>query len=432
MKHIALVLAALLAFVIPAQAQNGPWYGSYTMESARGVLTVEIELDQLPGGDTGMGHIYLFSQPGACPSETLRRLCADIVRGLNNADPDGNAANWVEVEGVAFHADTAAVAFSFPGETLVRVAEIRNVGGQYELRILHPDRGVELTSAIQRGPHSCSFAMCSADRLSDLRRNPAAYAGPLGAMAFLRMFPDLVLAGNAPAQPQPAPTQSARVALWDVRAIPDGSVLGALYLVGQGATMSGEGSLDSVALGPNREVAVAPDRRRGDGFGLQVTFFADGSGERSEALLLLGPDRGGVMQGSLVEATNVRLVRLVRDDGFAPNPDFVGDEPDENGLPGIGVYGPSYKLRNVPEGQRLAVRQSASRSAPSLGTLPRNSTDVLVLGCSPDIDSWTFEQADMMGKRRLLDGSWCEISHGNLRGFVDGRYLDPDVLPERL
>jgi len=437
MQRIACAIAAVFALVLPVQAQNGPWHGSYTMESARGVLTIEIELDQLPGGETGMGHVNLYSEPGACPSDDMQRLCADIARGPTNADPDGNAANRIDVQGVVFYANSAAVAFSFPGERLVRVAEIQNTNGQYYLRILHPDRGVEFTSTIQRRAHSCALAMCTDDRLDDLRRNPASYAGPLGAMAFLRQFPDLFLAGNSPgAQPRPRPQPvappAATVTLWEVQGVPGGDVIGAIYLRGQRSALSGEGSLDSIALGPNREVAISPERQRGTGMGLAVTFLADGSGERSEGLLLVGPENRGVMQGSLIEGTNVRVVRLVRDDGFTSGPDLAEDEPDENDMPGIGVYGPSYKLRNVPDGQRLAVRQSASRTAAGVGNIPRNATDILVLECSPDIDSWTFEQASIAGKRRLLDGSWCEISHGNLRGFVDGRYLDPDVLPERL
>lgn len=111
--------------------------------------------------------------------------------------------------------------------------------------------------------------------------------------------------------------------------------------------------------------------------------------------------------------------------GGAPEPydDFVGDEPYEDDLPGVGVSGPAYRLIGVPAGKRLAVRGVGDRDAASVGSLPAGTTEILVLGCEPYMEAYQYEELSDAGKRQVLDSSWCEIRHEDVTGFVPGRYL---------
>lgn len=103
----------------------------------------------------------------------------------------------------------------------------------------------------------------------------------------------------------------------------------------------------------------------------------------------------------------------------APDPAEAAD------LPGFGVWGPAYRLRNVPDGMRLVVRASGDRSSASVGSLTRSASEVLVLNCFPEIVPLDFEDASREAKREMLGGVWCEIDHYGMTGFVPGIYLDP-------
>ena len=101
------------------------------------------------------------------------------------------------------------------------------------------------------------------------------------------------------------------------------------------------------------------------------------------------------------------------------------DPAEAHDLPGFGIWGPAYRLRNVPEGNRLVVRAQAQRQAPTIGSLARAASEILVLDCSPEIVPLVFEDASREVKRELLGGLWCRIDHYGMTGYVPGIYLDP-------
>jgi len=115
------------------------------------------------------------------------------------------------------------------------------------------------------------------------------------------------------------------------------------------------------------------------------------------------------------------MVALVPQHAFASDQ----DPAEIHDLPGFGIWGPAYRLRNVPEGQRLVVRAEAQRQAPTIGSLARAATEILVLDCSPEITPLVFEDASREAKRELLGGVWCQIDHYGMTGYVPGIYLDP-------
>lgn len=304
-------LGALWLAVGPVSAAEGEWHGAYVADLGRGAMEVRIELDQLPGGSSGMGDVSLYQLRDDCPTDAMsetfcRALHAAFARAIREEVP-GNMVT--PVEGVIYEAGSALVAFSLYGDSVLRVVEIHETPSGLTSTFHHPEYGIEAEFPVERTPHTCTFVMCSADRLEPLATDPDGHAGPLGALAFLRAYPLLSL---------------------------------------------------------NRE--------------------AEGGDEESW-------------------------------------------EEEMFDLPGIGVYGPSYRLRNVPAGQRLAVRAAPQRGAATVGSLSRDAADILVLDCTPEIDSLAFEEADAAGKLRLLERAWCQVSHGVdatlIEGWVVGGYLDP-------
>jgi len=131
------------------------------------------------------------------------------------------------------------------------------------------------------------------------------------------------------------------------------------------------------------------------------------------------------MTGSLSKILTVTLGTLMLGLGTSSATASDQDPAEVNDLPGFGVWGPAYRLRNVPEGMRLVVRSESRRGAATVGSLTRSATEILVLNCAPEIAPLAFEDASPDGKRELLGGAWCQIDHYGMTGFVPGVYLDP-------
>ncbi|MFD0917304.1 SH3 domain-containing protein [Pseudahrensia aquimaris] len=117
---------------------------------------------------------------------------------------------------------------------------------------------------------------------------------------------------------------------------------------------------------------------------------------------------------------------------FPPNleqtsPTNVTVEPDENDMPGIGVWGPAYKLHRLPSGETLNVRAGPGTNNAVISELPFGARDVLIIGqgCSPNPDTATFETLSKRGKARAISKSWCNINWRNIEGWVYGKYLTP-------
>ena len=121
----------------------------------------------------------------------------------------------------------------------------------------------------------------------------------------------------------------------------------------------------------------------------------------------------------------VCLLLIGPDVPFASAQTVPQDPAEAADLPGFGVWGPAYRLRNVPEGMRLVVRASGTRGSATVGSLTRSASEVLVLNCFPEIVPLDFEDASREAKREMLAGVWCQIDHYGMTGFVPGIYLDP-------
>lgn len=128
---------------------------------------------------------------------------------------------------------------------------------------------------------------------------------------------------------------------------------------------------------------------------------------------------------SLIPKLALAVFAAVAMAGVPGNQAIASDDPAEiHDMPGFGVWGPAYRLRNVPEGMMLKVRMSPDRSSRTSGVLRRTATEILVLRCTPEIDSVAYDRADRAGKHAMLSTSWCLIERGQ-EGYIPGVYLDP-------
>jgi hypothetical protein len=201
---------------------------------------------------------------------------------------------------------------------------------------------------------------------------------------------------------------------------PDGQWLGQIDLA-TGAGIAGEGSLGPGAAGVFLQGVI-------HGTEALVLQVHHGIGDTAPGQLLLSEDGAGGLQGTYVRAESWQLVRLTRS-GAAPAP--VPPDEDFGDLPGVGVSGPPYRLRNVPaDGWVRVHRWARVTSAQFDQRLWRDTADILVLGCDPQTDAAAVEAADAAARLRMMDALWCRIEAvdaGGIvtEGWVAGRHLEP-------
>lgn len=169
----------------------------------------------------------------------------------------------------------------------------------------------------------------------------------------------------------------------------------------------------------------ASTRRLGDE-AIELNLFA-GIGDLSPGRILLSehrPDPYQVLQGTIIKNGVWTVVTLIRLDTEA-GAEALGD------LPGVGVSGPPYRLRNVPPDGWVRVHDTARVTSDRFDRrMWREAEDILVLRCAPEVDTMAFEEADLAGKRAMLDRVWCEVDHADpngtfARGWVRGSQLEP-------
>lgn len=173
--------------------------------------------------------------------------------------------------------------------------------------------------------------------------------------------------------------------------------------------------------------AIAPDR-------VTLNLF-HGIGDRNPGTLTLMRDRTEplrILNGALDGGSGWRRVRLVRS-GEPPVPAASPDGLDEEeifDLPGVGVSGPPYRLRDLPSSGAIPVRAAPDAASAVMGALEAGYEDILVTACTPFVEASVFEERDFAGKLAILDASRCEIEHVDASarrtiGWVEGRHLLP-------
>lgn len=250
---------------------------------------------------------------------------------------------------------------------------------------------------------------------------PPTYAGaPFGRYAEYVFGPggiDPYVSGTPTPAPVPAPVPSTggivHSSLDGAFEIVDqaGRWLGTLDL-GQRADGSVFGSGAVVFAGVERNIIVSTAAMTAEGFDLALEIATIPA--TPEGRLLVSVASGAVIEGT-----------LVRPEGWVPVTIRAFDGEDLYDTPGIGVYGPPYQLRNTA-GDGVVLRAAPQSDAAVQGQVPGFATDMLVLGCTPEIDSLQWEQSSLSARWQLLDGVWCEVSYGGQApGWLPGFFLDP-------
>ena len=454
-RSIGMAFAAALSLALcqsgPAQAfdNTGPWYGAYDLDAGTPDIELHVEIDQLAGGDVGLAAISIFaltSDPD-CPPLISVDLCRDLGQRFARYDQNPSVFD-ATTEGVFLAGDTALIGFRFGGKLQVLrivMAPDRTVG-QFQWLGMAGGRKLMQGQAI-RSEHMCETNTCTIDRFDLLKRNPDAQLGfffnPFNVGLFRlgdelaalspRRFGGSKTTDRAPPH-QAAPREAGLLGQW-VLQDPNGKDFGRLSFDEKYGAIAGSGTIvDGAFFYGNIAVDLRERLRRGSAYDLSITYYAGQSGEQITGRLLLSPHRDGFKGTMLDPELGPLLVSLVRADGnsggsvpvdsrdFASDDDMLESELD---MPGIGVTGPAYRLRNVPPGRMIKLRSAPRRDAVASGTLGAEASEILVLGCSPQIDTMAFEEADQRGRQDLLATVWCEITHDQGQGYLPGLYLDP-------
>ncbi|MCT4654313.1 MAG: hypothetical protein N4A65_00745 [Cohaesibacter sp.] len=446
-----------------AQQAFGPWHGGYAIKSGSKDIEITLNLDQLKGGRAGQAELSIFALKAKpkCPRSLHPAFCDELAKRFSSGD---RLAFDIKTAGIRYTKKRAVIAFRFADERPSRLLILDREAGSrsnHWARLIHYARGVDLVGRARETKHLCQLAMCGPDRLKELVERPKQMLGVLADKGFARNYPikkdkrkqawanraggkqtagqQTSGQGVSPYRPaQPNNTSSYMFGLtgfWHLTS-QNGKALGKLRFNRQsnGAVM-GSGLLAAKRGGSQQDVAISLVRAGPSALDFSLGFVGQRQG-KPRLLLSLGNGASNQLGGTLIQNDSWYVVRLTRENaaaqpfdqssGMTSNPsDFAAEEPIEGDMPGTGVTGPAYRMRNVPEGRQLAVRSAPDRSASSVGTLPWNASEILVLGCKPNINPVAFDRADLGTKRRFLARGWCEIEHEGLRGHVIGIYLDP-------
>ena len=89
--------------------------------------------------------------------------------------------------------------------------------------------------------------------------------------------------------------------------------------------------------------------------------------------------------------------------------------------------GPDYwRVKDLPAGQTLTVREQPSSEAPAVGEIPAGGRDIKNLGCqnAPSFTEWAkMSEAE---RQAAAQQRWCKVGFGAVEGWVNGRQLVED------
>lgn len=466
-----LAILASLAGPVMAQRPFGPWYGGYSINTGSKGLDLTLNLDQLKGGRAGLADLSIFALKSKlhCPRSAHPAFCDEMARRA--AKSDWRSAFKINVVGVRYTKKRAVIAFRFADERASRLLILDRTASSasgYRARIIHYTRGLDMVGRASETKHICQQAMCGPDRLKDLIERPQVMLGVLADKGFGRAYPmkkderksawarrsSRGSARDSGPSRQPDQTGAAASSLFGLTGLwhlqtQNGKALGKLRFNSQASgNVLGSGLLAAKWGGMQRDVAISLVRQGPSALDLSLGYAGQARG-KPRLLLSLPNGSNDQLGGTLIQGRRWQLVRLSADrrsgatsgNGGQSMPparpiappiksdpaDFTSEEPIEGDMPGSGVTGPAYRMRNVPQGRRLALRSAPDRSAASVGTIAWNASEILVLGCEPAINPVAFDRADLATKRRFLSRGWCEIDHEGKRGHVIGTYLDPII-----
>jgi len=419
----------------------GSWYGAYDTDLFPSGYNVSLSIDDLEGPGQAIIDLAFFAPSGGaqaardrCPPEMHPQFCADLHARFSD-DTATATSLGITVLGARIEAQRVAVVFTLSGDATPRLMLLtrEGIGGgdlRERLTIHHPARGLDLSAVPLSLPHPCDAGTCGPWRSAEARPGP----GPLadqGLVARYLALPDNRAAahgwGTGPA-PQPSPNTPASLAALTTGTlgITDrfGQLLGAvdLRLRGDGLVTGGGWLVPSGATGAAVDILVSTASLTAEAVDLHLDEPTIPMSQRGR--LLVNTTQvlpGAPLIGTLIRGDSWELISL------APLETEPHHEEGEElfDMPGVGVYGPPYRLRNTAGGG-VVLRRAPRSDAPTQSSLMGWATGIVVLDCTPGIDSLTWEQANLARRWQMLDAVWCEVAHDTqTSGWLPGYFLDP-------
>ncbi|MCC2099173.1 MAG: hypothetical protein KDJ29_19950 [Hyphomicrobiales bacterium] len=403
---------------------NGPFFGGYEVKTGSPDIDISLDIDQLSGEDTGWGTINLFSKKvkPRCPENMADSFCRELGNRFANLGAEPKALD-TERDGMLIVGNSVWTAFHFhkSREIYVFRLEMRPDDRRGQITLFTQDKDVVMKAPVERRRHFCEMAMCSADRLSDLYNDPEAAKGVFVQRDFVERFGN---SSQARPRPQPSPEIARMDGEWTLYDAERNEILGTLAFEGT----SGEGrDFIQPYNGVRNGVDLRLAHQRNEAYDFEVRYRSYPNTGR--LLLDASSLASDVMRGTFNDVQQgLMLVEARRGSGRDAShtePEAARDNDAESDLPGIGVSGPAYRLRGVPNGKTVKLRSGPSRSASVSGRLASDATELLVYSCTPAIDTLAFEQTNGEGKRDLLAKAWCDVRSEEASGYLPGLYLDP-------
>lgn len=401
--------------------QSDGWNGEYSTDLAPYGFGLSVTVDDTISGQSPLVDLAAFAPGGSgrdalrlCPSAMHPTFCDDLHSRFG-ADVNTRASMQVTQLGSVAEGTRVLVAFLLSGDAAPRLLSLSPYGPDARLQVWHPIRGVDLDTVVQKLPHPCDGLMsCDPSRVGLMSQQP----GPLFSTSFVNAYlqlPDNRAAAHA-ARANVASLQSqgrfteglyelldaddTQIGMLDLLMAPDGTIYGTGDIYPKSA-------LADQSLIP---VTIATEHGRDDSFQLAMTP-SDGPA-RDMMRLLISPAGDGTWHGTLIRDNEWRIIAFSDGAGMFD-------------MPGIGVFGPSYTLRNTA-GQAAMLRAVPRSDAAQVGLVAASVRNLLVLDCTPEIDSLLWEQSTDAARRDMLDRVWCEVRHDRLLpGWIPGYFLDP-------
>ncbi|WP_212668558.1 hypothetical protein [Jannaschia aquimarina] len=412
-------------------------YGGYVLSGLDQAFAIEADVLHFRGARTAAVDFSVFVNRGeACPTSMHLQFCNEL-RSL--ADGRGYVAvrsTGTTIVNLNHASETVETTFRLPGDRDDRLLRLHRDGNSFHGSIHHRQRGLDYEGVVRTRPHLCEQTACQNAVFADLRANPARYQGNVDRGAILRMIngPNRIAQshGRSTPAPNPGPVSNngagPRPLFTDAWAILEetGDNLGEIAFSLDGDRLAASGKLRGFfETAEDHDVVFTLSTWTSEAVAFDLVVYAGQSGESKQGRLLveLPSSAPAVPRGTLFVEDEILLVELVRPtNGLSPREVFD--------TPAIGIYGVSYRLHNVPQGRTLRLREKPDRNAAVTGSITANASGLTMLGCDERvhrIDSLAFERADMAARTDMLSRTWCQISNGQIAGWLPGLYLSPEA-----
>ncbi|MEM1376429.1 MAG: hypothetical protein AAGG69_03475 [Pseudomonadota bacterium] len=431
-------ISAVAGTARPTPPQNvrdglSDWYGGYTLTNMDGAFNIEADVIHYRGADTAAVDISIFVNPGQpCPRVMHTGFCAELA---TKADSRGNIE--VTTTGVTFLnrgniSETIEVTFRLPGDRNDRALRISREATYLNAIMYHPRRGFDYSGYASYRQHICEQAQCMDEIFRDVRDNPARYRGNVDRGYITRMInlPNAIQQSHQGSQPQPSPqpnpqpSPDPRPLLSDAWVVLEETSdnLGEISFGPGPGGISASGVLRGFFnTGDDHQTDFALVSSTGEAVAFELITYAGQSGERKEGRLIveLPAFARDNPRGTLIVGDEILLVELAR-------PTRGVDPRDVGDTPAIGIYSVNYRLRDVALDRSVRLMREPGSSTGFVGVISPNARQLQMLKCDANIDSQQFQSASFERKMALLSPHWCQVTNGQVAGWLPGRFLVPE------